>query len=379
MVVNKGFSFSNMVGMYGIKPDSNGNDIITTLYPGKLKQIYSQNSYDEGSIAYEFAALDTNNTNSILDFCSRYGLLTSKRLTKNTTNNYIYFKEYKSIFSEVVPDYTPDTFLLNQFIEEVSTMKYLLGIKNGIDNEAPAEILQNLFPLLLCHRKTSLHTSETARFNTLFDMYATRYYDPESPLFPMYDINECFQNALIDFISHLETALNADKEEWFYTRLFEDELYKDIFQCTWQNYLSLLKEILSVANFSINDSMDRLSISCTLSDDLLSKTTLNPESIKQAGLSCISDFFNSYTRNITPELRYENDTLQYDWHISSLLEAMYMELMVSVSPNSQTKRCANPTCNSFFEVGKGNTRKIYCSQRCALLMAKRKQRERMRK
>lgn len=195
----------------------------------------------------------------------------------------------------------------------------------------------------------------------------------------MYDINECFQNALIDFISHLETALNADKEEWFYTRLFEDELYKDIFQCTWQNYLSLLKEILSVANFSINDSMDRLSISCTLSDDLLSKTTLNPESIKQAGLSCISDFFNSYTRNITPELRYENDTLQYDWHISSLLEAMYMELMVSVSPNSQTKRCANPTCNSFFEVGKGNTRKIYCSQRCALLMAKRKQRERMRK
>ena len=61
MVVNRGFSFSNIVGMYAIKPDrATSKDCITAIYPGNLKRIYSQNSYEEGSIAYEFAALNTN-------------------------------------------------------------------------------------------------------------------------------------------------------------------------------------------------------------------------------------------------------------------------------------------------------------------------------
>ena len=60
MVVNRGFLFSNIVGMYAIKPDrATSKDCITAIYPGNLKRIYSQNSYEEGSIAYEFAALNT--------------------------------------------------------------------------------------------------------------------------------------------------------------------------------------------------------------------------------------------------------------------------------------------------------------------------------
>lgn len=379
MVVNRGFSFSNIVGMYAIKPDrATSKDCITAIYPGNLKRIYSQNSYEEGSIAYEFAALNTNDTEKMIEFCAHYGLLKSNRLTRNTTNNYIYFKEYKSVFSEVVPDYTPDSYPLKDFIHEIKTMKCLLGIKNGIDTESSCEILLNLLPLLLCYREIPIKTSETARFNVLFNMYATRYYDPEF-LPSMHDYNECFKGALTDIIEQLSAAINADKEEWFYTREFSEDLYSDAYQCTWQNYLHILEEILTVTEISTSEDYEQILFTNNLTDELLSKTNLSYEQIKQAGLCCISDFFNSYTANVTPELRYENNILQYDWKISSLLEAMYMELMVSFSPNSQTKRCANPTCNSFFEVAKGNSRKIYCSQRCALLMAKRKQRERMKK
>lgn len=53
MVVNKGFSFSNMVGLYGIKEVSARYPkyteptemVIAELYPGKLTQLYSNNSY----------------------------------------------------------------------------------------------------------------------------------------------------------------------------------------------------------------------------------------------------------------------------------------------------------------------------------------------
>ena len=272
MIVNRGFSFSNMVGMYAIKPADDGiNDVITTLYPGKLKQIYSHNSYEEGSIAYEFATLNTNDVNALIEFCSKYGLLTSKRLTRNTTNNYIYFKQYKSIFSEVVPDYTPDSYLLSDFIHEIRTMKYILGIKSGIDNEVSTEILNNLLQLLLCYRNTSINASETARFNVLFNMYATRYYDPASTLPSMFNIEECFQDALTDFISHLEAALNASKEEWFFTRAFEEDLYNDIFQCTWQNYLHILEELRKITQISTTEKMDEILFSDCLSEDLLSK------------------------------------------------------------------------------------------------------------
>ena len=53
MVVNKGFSFSNMVGLYGIKEvparypkyTEPTDMVIAELYPGKLTQLYSNNSY----------------------------------------------------------------------------------------------------------------------------------------------------------------------------------------------------------------------------------------------------------------------------------------------------------------------------------------------
>ena len=76
MVVNRGFSFSNIVGMYAIKPDrTTSKDCITAIYPGNLKRIYSQNSYEEGSIAYEFAALNPNDKEKMIEFCAHYGLL----------------------------------------------------------------------------------------------------------------------------------------------------------------------------------------------------------------------------------------------------------------------------------------------------------------
>ena len=51
MIVNKGFSFNNMVGEYGITELPHRRDIektelgIETTYPGQLKPLYSQKSF----------------------------------------------------------------------------------------------------------------------------------------------------------------------------------------------------------------------------------------------------------------------------------------------------------------------------------------------
>lgn len=102
LIVNKGFSFSNIVGKYAITTDKaqmnikpEDNLIIQTIYPGNLKKLYSHNSYDEGSIAYEFAAIDINDLDDIISFCNKYGLILSNRLKANVTNDYIFFSSNK--------------------------------------------------------------------------------------------------------------------------------------------------------------------------------------------------------------------------------------------------------------------------------------------
>ena len=131
MVVNKGFSFSNIIGLYVYKPplshptfrliDDLGE--ISALYPRSVKQLYSQNSFEEGSIAYEFASVDETDTNAIVGFCSKYGLAVFGRLDRNRRNDYMFSKSYRSLFSEEQPNYKPDAMPVSVFAREVITMR----------------------------------------------------------------------------------------------------------------------------------------------------------------------------------------------------------------------------------------------------------------
>lgn len=382
MVVNKGFSFSNIVGTYAIKEMpadhklNSTNKIITALYPGNLKKLYSQNSYEEGSIAYEFHAIDTNDIEQIIQFCNQYGLLFSNRLLANQTNNYIFMKTYKSIFSEAVPNFTPDEVNLDMFIDEVITMHRLIGLKAALDTNDPVELINCLLPLLLCYtyKTPEPGTTETECFNNLFYKYLSSYYLIDQPcLFKLKDVYLPELNHLLDDLTKFVYEHKTNR--WLQLPLKLEE-YKYMNNCTWQNYHDIMINLLKVVSISSNDSLSELYYSEQISTDLLNSCGITDLMLQQAAVTCLADHFNAQTMLITPELRFENDQLTSDWKITSLLEAMYMELSISFAPNTQVKKCANPTCNSFFDVGIGNSRKIYCSNRCALLMAKRKQRER---
>lgn len=383
MVVNKGFSFSNMVGLYGIKevparyPKYTGSTemVIVELYPGKLTQLYSNNSYEEGSIAYEFAAIDTTNSQEIIDFCTKYGMLSSDRLIRNTSNDYIFLKTTKTIFSEVVPNYEPDETYVNIFTQEVITMRNLLQLKASLDTNDSVGILNSLLSMLLCYTtKAEIENdSETERFTYYLYLFIQRKEKEEALTIAE---PELFDSYVRDFLNELSFYINASAGEWWLHGTFDKTELTDMMHCTWQNYHDILSLLLDKISISANSDISHLSFSKPLTSELISEAGITSEMLNRAAVTCMSDIINSQTYLITPNLQYDNGKLSSDWNISSLLEAMYMELLVTFTPNTQVKKCANPTCNNFFDVGKGNERKIYCSQRCALLMAKRKQRER---
>lgn len=383
MVVNKGFSFSNMVGLYGIKevparyPKYTGSTemVIVELYPGKLTQLYSNNSYEEGSIAYEFAAIDTTNSQEIIDFCTKYGMLSSDRLIRNTSNDYIFLKTTKTIFSEVVPNYEPDETYVNIFTQEVITMRNLLQLKASLDTNDSVGILNSLLSMLLCYTtKAEIENdSETERFTYYLYLFIQRKEKEEALTIAE---PELFDSYVRDFLNELSFYINASAGEWWLHGTFDKTELTDMMHCTWQNYHDILSLLLDKISISANSDISHLSFSKPLTPELISEAGITSEMLNRAAVTCMSDIINSQTYLITPNLQYDNGKLSSDWNISSLLEAMYMELLVTFTPNTQVKKCANPTCNNFFDVGKGNERKIYCSQRCALLMAKRKQRER---
>lgn len=382
MVVNKGFSFSNIVGKYAIKEiKSNYTNrttdlIISAIYPGNLKVLYSQNSYDEGSLAYEFSAINTDCIEEVIGFCNKYGLLYSNRLIANKTNNYIFLKTYKSIFSEAIPDFSPDELPLDTFIEEVITMRRIISLKAALDANNSVEMLTQLLPLLLCYTAKTREpgNTETECFNNLFYEYIERNYDVH--LVCIMKLEDVYEHDLNDFLNDLYKYAHADKANRWLQLPLKLEKYKYMNNCTWQNYHDIITKLLKEVTISSNNELSELNYSIELSKELLVSCGITDTMLQRAAVTCLADHFNSQTMLITPELRYEDKHLTSDWKITSLLEAMYMELSVSFAPNTQIKKCANPTCNNFFDVGVGNSRKIYCSNRCGMLMAKRKQRER---
>ena len=302
-------------------------------------------------------------------------MLSSDRLIRNTTNDYIFMKTIKTIFSEVVPNYEPDETYVNIFTQEVITMRNLLQLKASLDTDDSVGVLNSLLSMLLCYTTKAEveNDSETERFNYYLYLYIQRKEKEESLTISK---PELFDGYVRVFLNELTFYVNSTADEWWLHGTFEKTELSDILHCTWQNYHDILSLLMDKVSLSVNSDISCLSFSEHITVELIYETGINSEMLKRAAITCMSDIINSQTYLITPDLQYNNGRLSSDWNISSLLEAMYMVLLVTFIPNTQVKKCANHTCNNFFDVGKGNERKIYCFQRCALLMAKRKQRER---
>lgn len=260
-------------------------------------------------------------------------------------------------------------------------MRRFLGLKSSLDAMDVVKTVRYIVQLLLSYTdKTHVPSNtETERFNHYFYTYIKHRYRYESSLKDC--VNYCkdgfnIQAAINDFLAALEMYVQLPTEAERVFRFGKVCRFDDMFHCTWQRYHDILRALAAVTAINADSEGGEISFDPELSKESLALAGVSWDMVSVAANACIADILNAQTGLITPELHYEDGKLSSDWHITTLLEAMYMELQVTFAPNTQIRKCANPTCNFFFDVGVGNTRKIYCSQRCALLMAKRKQRQR---
>ena len=350
------------------------NLLIVTVFPGSLKKLYSQNSYDDGSIAYEFAAINVDSNDEILSFCNKYGLLLSNRIKANVTNDYIFYKANKVPFNDVSTNAKDDVLYLHNFRREVLIMRHLLGLKAASDNKDAVEMIKHIVTILLAYTNNSCvpFDTETENFNYYFYRFIKENNEDNKYYFEGHYFH--IQEAAIDYLNNFEEYITIVCN---YNENYQGDFDSSgVFHSIWQIYHTILSKLLTVTKIQTDYNGEELHFTTPITVDLLNSVDLSMEKLKIASNVCISDLLNAQTRFVTPILRYEDEQLIADWQITSLLEAMYMEILVSFSPNTQIKKCANPTCNFYFDVGVGNNRKIYCSPRCASLMAKRKQRER---
>jgi len=385
LVVNKGFSFSNFIGDYKIideyahttLPESSTNIsqdsryqsyTIETVYDScSLSEIYSLKTYSEDSIAFEFAAIDINNCADILNFCKKYGLICSDRMLNNTTTDYIFFKTTKNNYAPVVPQNDRDSIPLHIFCSYVIEMRQLLKLLSGINEANYVAIIEALVFF-------SLHSAELHFF--INDCPSFFDYDNFRAHFHRYIRRNSLDDLLLQdkidaYIHELENYIHLH-DDYEYDFDFE---YDFVLHCEGQALITMFQNLSKIVNIKDVTEEGVVSFSRELTNTMISDA-MNIDYLLSLANSFVINFLNSQLRDIFPEIKYENGELIGDWQVRDLLSAMYLEIFLSLSPNNKLKKCANPSCNGYFEVGKSNSRKIYCSQRCAMLMAKRKQRER---
>ncbi len=101
---------------------------------------------------------------------------------------------------------------------------------------------------------------------------------------------------------------------------------------------------------------------------------LKKNKLFECALSLCIDLINEKIKGIRLKI---NPNFNGNWTADSLLNALYYVLFYKVTNNTPIRKCSCSTCNNYFEII-GNYNKIYCSQECGLLEAKRKQRMRQK-
>jgi hypothetical protein len=108
---------------------------------------------------------------------------------------------------------------------------------------------------------------------------------------------------------------------------------------------------------------------------------LSPEAIAEifiCSMQVCTFILNSILIAMRIETLFIDGRFTTCWVANSLNTLIFYELSQRLISGDIIRQCACKTCREYFQIYGNDTRKIYCSVRCAQLEAKRKQRERQK-
>lgn len=383
MLLDTEFNFKNMVGKYEIRR----NDII---YPipiikciqyGDYKAVYNNFSKTD-SIAMIFANINPNNENEIIQFCNHYGLIGQYRSKENTYNDDYYSFDYissiekKSFTNGLGNQAMP----LIHFQHGVVDMHACLELYSAIHSKQInlSSIIKNITYFAFdenSHENDKINVSmdngskkavinmknfEIVTFNQSYREYLT------SGNYSNKSHNEKIKSYLTKLERTIKEMKSTDNIK-FSGHMFSDAPH---IHNTWQAIVHIYLELLKYYSISFNGPFCEIEFSPKLNDSNIQNIFPDCNIIISLAKSILSDMMNVHLAKVQPEFRSQNKDILPNWHIPSLLDAMYLEVFFNtINQAHQIKICSNEKCKKHFIAY--NPRRIYCSEQCAWATSKR--------
>lgn len=395
MFVNNNFYFENTTGKYVIVTDKQLADDYHTYRKGAWcdrqirpislegrKRIMTTSDSGQKSAAFKFAAIDIESDAEIIAFCEEYGLIYSNGIDNLYNNDHVFSGDTYSELTRPSEMIGGSIMLLNEFQREVVRMKNILRIAEAIEGHKLNKIIEvlawfcfdNFYEYDDGGRDSIEPAYESTRFNDAFRRFAKEggYYEQPESTDPAGKIVRLFLSELItDYNKGHDDSVPAG-QRW------QARQYADMDHKTWFTLYGLFTNLIEIDDVQDFHPLGGVTLSHPLTDEEAASICRNmgEENIISLARAFLMDFFSTELMDVSPELIYKESAFQPNLSISCLLTAMYIDIFFQMTPHTAIRKCANPTCNAFFQVARSNSKKIYCDNLCAQRMAKRNQRQR---
>ena len=406
MFLSSNFTYVNLKGEYFIGEQPSTDKYGRPIESGQLERyiitlcekdtvIVETNVDPNGeSVALKFASIDIYNDESILKFCREYGSLFPNEYDEDEidNNDYLFEHQHKNFYqknqllSERVHVYDQEAFYsipLIVFQTAVISVRKLLELSAAISNQDYITIIKGLIWFCFGNYDSFddeelVPATEFERINYYYREAIDRYINDDGLIISNLDY---YSDAIILFLDELARNLeNIEKRRFDSEHPYNYSVdYYDLYNKTWTNFYHLIKSIIERYKIIRIDLLGDVVFEKELSNDDISHICPDKEMVVNLGKAFLSNHFNDQLFRIRPELIIEDGRMVQELRIPSLMEAIYIDLYFRYTPYTSFRKCSNPTCSAVFQVSNSNSKKMYCSNRCSLLMAKRKQRERDRK
>lgn len=379
---NFGFTVTNYVGHYHIDT-MDGKKIIVSdeFHPARgteksleKKVIFLDDFQNESYILMQLATVDLKKDTSILNFCNLYGLPISSALIADLKPGYYIMgidcsEAQYAIFD---PYYRQDKMYVNEFSTHVYRARHLLSLKAEIEidssKRSPKILFEALMPLLFYERRW---------------LYDFDGYDEVENVTPTARFRDFVLNNSLGKLKTKTTHFVRDVYYFFLAiqnlnkkGKLDDQLIQDLKSDYWEKLYTMLCEFMKLPVKMLNNIVTDNYDNVILPSDFEFSSTLVTVMYEVAP-TILADIINEGLFSVHPNMRINGNTgkLAVDWQITYLYEGVLVELMILIAADMHFQKCANPTCDNFFLANLGYNDRIYCSHRCGVLVAKRKQRK----
>lgn len=317
----------------------------------------------EHNILLDFISIPCDNTNSLIDFFIKNGFI-----FRNSCEEY-------SLFS------------CNDLHSIIKRTQYLVQLIMELQKEKPnfEILLHNTVyllisdPIIIYKDNTSMDVNNTQNNTIIYRSYTHEIYNciidynnlsPTSTGFDYYD-----QDILCGAYTDFENSKKEFKDELKFS-LTMNYLFRDNVTNKTRSQIKFFYKLLDISCISIVSLYEGVKFSKKI---YLILNSFNDE-LKQELLNITKDVVKTELNYNISKVRanYNIDDLQASWQIPDLLTAIYFSIFF-LNPHFEIiKKCANPTCDTFLSAVHSNTRKKYCSTRCANAVSQRNSRIRQR-